>query len=91
MIRLAPKTVVPGHGELGTVELLQEFQDHLLFVRHEVDRRIKEGQTLDRIDQKGFQIIKERYQEWGNDRWIPLAIHSMYAEITGEPLIVPVF
>jgi glyoxylase-like metal-dependent hydrolase (beta-lactamase superfamily II) len=91
MMLLSPQTVVPGHGELGTAELLQEFQDHLLFVRQEMARRIKEGQALEGIDQEGFQIIKARYHDWGNDRWIPFAIHSMYAEITGEPLILPAF
>ncbi|GHP01093.1 MBL fold metallo-hydrolase [Reticulibacter mediterranei] len=91
MIRLSPQMVIPGHGELGTVELLQEFQDHLLFARQEVSHRVKEGQALERIDQEGSQIIKERYREWGNDRWIPLEIHSMYSEITGEPLILPAF
>jgi glyoxylase-like metal-dependent hydrolase (beta-lactamase superfamily II) len=91
MIHLSPQTVVPGHGELGTIDLLQEFQDHLLFVRQEVNRRVQEGQTLERIDQEGGQIVKERYQKWGNDRWIPLEIHSMYSEITGEPLILPAF
>ncbi|HEX6484732.1 MAG TPA: MBL fold metallo-hydrolase [Ktedonobacteraceae bacterium] len=89
MIRLSPATVVPGHGEVATVELLREFQDLLIFVREEVNRRAKEGQALELIDQEGARIIKERYQEWGNDRWIPFAIRSVYAEVTGKPLVLP--
>jgi glyoxylase-like metal-dependent hydrolase (beta-lactamase superfamily II) len=89
LIGLSPATVVPGHGEMGTVELVQEVQDLLIFIREEVNRRIKEGQTLDLIDQEAAQIIKERYQEWGNDLWIPFAIRSIYAELTGTPLILP--
>ncbi len=89
MIHLSPATVVPGHGEVGTVKLLQEYQDHLIFVREEVNRRVKEGQAIELIDQEAARIIKERYQEWRNDMWIPFEIRSMYAELTGTPLILP--
>jgi len=89
MIDLSPVTVVPGHGEVATVELLREFQDHLIFVREEVNRRVKEGQPLELIDQEAAQIIKERYQEWENDMWIPFGIRSVYAELTGTPLELP--
>jgi hypothetical protein len=85
-----PATVVPGHGEPGKVELVQEVQDLLIFVREEVNRRIKEGQTLDLIDQEAAMIIKERYQDWGNDLWIPFEIRNVYAELTGTPLKLPV-
>ena len=89
MMHLSPATVVPGHGELGKVELVQEVQDLLIFVREEVNRRIKGGQTLDLIDQEAARIIKERYQDWGNDLWIPFEIRSLYAEMTGKPLTLP--
>jgi glyoxylase-like metal-dependent hydrolase (beta-lactamase superfamily II) len=89
IMRLAPTTVVPGHGELGTVDLVQEEQDLLIFVRQEVNRRLKEGQTLERIDQDTARIVKERYQEWGNDLWIPFVIRSVYAELTGTPFKPP--
>lgn len=89
LMQLSPATVVPGHGEPGTVELVQEVADLLIFVREEVNRRIKEGQTLDLIDQEAAMIIKERYQEWGNDLWIPFEIRNVYAELTGTPLKLP--
>ncbi len=38
-------------------------QDHLIFVREEVNRCIKEGQPLEFIDQEAARIVKERYQE----------------------------
>jgi glyoxylase-like metal-dependent hydrolase (beta-lactamase superfamily II) len=91
MMHLSPATVVPGHGEPGKVELVQEVQDLLIFVREEVNRRIKEGQTLDLIDQEAARIIKERYQDWGNDLWIPFEIRNVYAELTGTSLKLPVF
>jgi glyoxylase-like metal-dependent hydrolase (beta-lactamase superfamily II) len=91
MIRLAPVTVVPGHGEVGTVNLLQEFQDYLIFVREEVGRRANQGQALELIEQEGTRIIKERYPQWGNDRWIPFEIRSFYAEVTGKALTLPTF
>jgi len=90
LMHLSPATVVPGHGELGKVELMQEVQDLLVFVREEVNRRIKEGQTLDLIDQEAARIIKERYQDWGNDLWIPFEIRNVYAELAGTPLKLPV-
>ena len=89
LMQLSPATVVPGHGEPGTVELVQEVADLLIFVREEVNRRIKGGQTLDLIDQEAARIIKERYQDWGNDLWIPFEIRNVYAELTGTPLKLP--
>jgi glyoxylase-like metal-dependent hydrolase (beta-lactamase superfamily II) len=82
MLDLAPTMVVPGHGETGTVALLQEFRDHLMFVREEVNRRVGEGQELELIEQEGGQIVKERYPRWRNDMWVPFAIRSLYAELT---------
>ena len=74
---------------MGTVELVQEVQDHLIFVREEVNRCIKAGQSLELIDQEAARMVKERYQEWGNDLWIPFAIRNIYAELTGTPLTLP--
>lgn len=54
-----------------------------------MNRRVKEGQALELIDQEAARIIKERYQEWRNDMWIPFEIRSMDAELTGTPLILP--
>ncbi len=89
MMHLSPVTVVPGHGELGKVELMQEFQYLLVFVREEVNRRIKGGQTLEVIDKEAAQSIKGRYKDWGNDLWIPFEIRNAYAELTGTPLKLP--
>ena len=91
MMHLSPAIVVPGHGEPGKVELIQEVQDLLIFVREEVKRCIKEGQTLDLIDQEAARIIKERYHTWRNDLWIPFEIRNVYAELTGTPLTLPTF
>ena len=89
MMRLAPATVVPGHGEIGNVALMQEFQDLLVFVREEVNQHLKAGQTLESIDQEAARSIKARYHEWGNDLWIPFEIRNAYAELTGTPLKLP--
>jgi glyoxylase-like metal-dependent hydrolase (beta-lactamase superfamily II) len=89
MMHLSPATVVSGHGDMGTTELLQEVQDLLIFVREEVSRCIKQGQPLDLIDQEAARVVKERYQDWGNDMWIPFEIRSIYAELTGTPMKVP--
>jgi glyoxylase-like metal-dependent hydrolase (beta-lactamase superfamily II) len=89
LMHLSPATVVPGHGGLGTVALMQEVQDHLIFVREEVNRRLKAGQTLENIDQEAARSIKARYQDWGNDLWIPFEIRNVYAELTGTPLKLP--
>lgn len=89
MIRLSPTAVIPGHGERGTTELLHAFQNHLIFVREEVTRRVREGQALDRLEEEATRLVKERYQEWENDWGIAFEIRNMYAEMTGTPLILP--
>ena len=89
LMHLSPAAVVPGHGEPGNVELIQEFQDLLIFVREEVNRRVKGGQTLEIIDQEAARSIKERYHQWGNELWIPFEIRNAYAELTGTALKLP--
>ena len=89
LMHLSPATVVPGHGEVGTVKLMQEVQDLLAFVREEVNRRLKGGKTLESIDREVARSIKERYQDWGNDLWIPFEIRNVYAELTATPLKLP--
>ncbi len=89
MLNLSPTTVVPGYGDVGTVELVQNEQDLLIFVREEVRRRVKRGQVLEVIDQEAAQSIKGRYKDWGNDLWIPFDIRNAYAELTGTPLQLP--
>jgi glyoxylase-like metal-dependent hydrolase (beta-lactamase superfamily II) len=88
---LSPRTVVPGHGDLGTVDLIHEVQDALVFLRGEVDRLVKEGKTLESIDEEGARVVEDRYRGWANgELMIPMGIRSVYAELTETPFTLEV-
>jgi glyoxylase-like metal-dependent hydrolase (beta-lactamase superfamily II) len=91
LTRLSPRTVVPGHGDVGTVDLVREIQDILIFLRGEVDRLVKEGRTLESIDEEAAKVVEGRYRGWENgELMIPMGIRSVYAELTGTPFTLEV-
>lgn len=82
MMRLSPTTVVPGHGEISEIQLLQELQDYLIFVRNEVHKHSDQGVSLEMIEHETTSSIKERYPNWDEEEWIPSAIRKFYSELT---------
>jgi cyclase len=59
------KTVVPGHGRLGTTDVLRGQRAYLADLVHQVRDGIKAGKTADRLAQ---EIDLSRHQPWGASR-----------------------
>ena len=73
---LGPRIVVPGHGDVGGVELIGEYRDYLRYVRQRVDEIAAEkafdGDANDALEAE----IAQRYADWQNHEWIRSAIEG---------------
>ena len=56
------KTVVPGHGRLGTIEVLRGQRAYLADLVNQVRAGVKAGETVDRLVQ---EIDLTQHQPWG--------------------------
>ncbi len=74
MIKMAPKTVVPGHGDLGTTEMIADIRDYMHKIKAEVGKRVKAGAARDDIVKELAPSIKGQYPDWHFPEWIDFAI-----------------
>jgi glyoxylase-like metal-dependent hydrolase (beta-lactamase superfamily II) len=79
---LEPELVVPGHGEVGGLELIQEVRDYLEDVRDRVARAAK-GRGSDEVKADLEPAIRADYATWDAPEWIGLAVDCFYAELNG--------
>lgn len=56
MIALKPKVVIPGHGELGTLEDLIEFDDYLRNIINLITKKLEEGLSPEEISNFNFEL-----------------------------------
>ncbi|MBV8564472.1 MAG: MBL fold metallo-hydrolase [Methylobacteriaceae bacterium] len=71
---LDPAIVVPGHGEVGSVAILNEVRTYLLDLAGEVATRRKAGMDADGIVAELAPAVRARYPEWHFPEWIDFAI-----------------
>jgi glyoxylase-like metal-dependent hydrolase (beta-lactamase superfamily II) len=80
---LKPAVVVPGHGEVGDVQLVRDVREYLEHVRGRVRELGGSGVGLAELKQRLEADIRERYGDWDNPEWIPFAIESFHRELGG--------
>jgi glyoxylase-like metal-dependent hydrolase (beta-lactamase superfamily II) len=80
---LAPDVVVPGHGAIGDVGLVEELRAYLLAVRERVEALDAEGRALEAIEAAVDEEMRSRYAGWDNEMWIGSAVKSFHAELAG--------
>jgi glyoxylase-like metal-dependent hydrolase (beta-lactamase superfamily II) len=80
---LDPDVVVPGHGAIGDVGLVEELRAYLLAVRERVEALDAEGRALDAIEAAVDEEMRSRYAGWDNETWIGSAVKSFHAELAG--------
>jgi cyclase len=73
--------IIPGHGNLSTLEDLKTFNQTLIETTDIIRRGIAAGKTLDTLKKEGFPA---KYKEWGSgfistDRWIETIYRSFSA------------
>lgn len=72
--------VVPGHGEIGTKQDVQNIRQYMIDLRDGVKAGIDKGQTLQQIQ---AELMLDKYSSWtGYADWRTLNIEGMYAYLT---------
>jgi glyoxylase-like metal-dependent hydrolase (beta-lactamase superfamily II) len=79
---LAPKVVVPGHGEVGETALIREVRSYLEDVRERVGA-LGPDVEVETAKQRLEPELRERYADWDNPIWIPFAVESFHRELSG--------
>jgi cyclase len=75
--------VIPGHGQISTVDDMRQYAAMLKDTRAVVDKVLKEGKTLDQMKQ---QKILAPWQKWSGDFISTDAfLETLYNELTGKP------
>ena len=89
ILSLKPQTVVPGHGKMGTTELVEITAAYLKHVRNAVFAQADKGQSQATIIKELTPQLKQLHPDWDNAVFIPYQIATFYAERTGKPLQLP--
>ncbi|MBB4913600.1 MBL fold metallo-hydrolase [Streptosporangium saharense] len=76
----APRTVVPGHGDLGGPEVLTDVRDYLRELREETWRRRDSAMEETEILAEVRALLLERHPEWTGREWIDRGVSCLCAE-----------
>ncbi|HEX7305863.1 MBL fold metallo-hydrolase [Lentzea sp.] len=80
LIASSPRTVVPGHGSVGTAAVLSGVRDYLLELRDETWRRRDSAMALEDIVEEVRSVLVERHPEWVGQEWIERGVGCLCAE-----------
>ena len=78
VIDLAPTTVVPGHGEVTDVGLVEAVRDYLVALRGETAALKRDGLSADEVVETLAPTVRERHGDWDNPEWIDFGIRCFY-------------
>ncbi len=78
MIELSPATVVPGHGEVTDVGLVEAVRDYMVTVRADTAAAKRDGLSADEAVERLGPAVRERHADWENPEWIDFAIRCFY-------------
>jgi cyclase len=81
MKALNPEVVVPGHGDPGTVKILDDMEDYYKLLLERVGAMVKAGKSLDDIKK---ELRMPETDDWaGKDRF-PNNIEAAYRAVKGS-------
>jgi glyoxylase-like metal-dependent hydrolase (beta-lactamase superfamily II) len=69
-----PKIVVPGHGNIGGVEILTAVRDYMADLRTRVAAARKAGKDADAVVAELSPKIRSEHPDWDSPEWIDFAI-----------------
>jgi glyoxylase-like metal-dependent hydrolase (beta-lactamase superfamily II) len=78
---LQPRTIVPGHGEVGDAALINTERTYLNAVRARVMELKTQGKSADESAQIVSAELRAKYPDWDNPGWIADAARRYYAEV----------
>lgn len=71
---------VPGHGNIGNIDMLFSLQQYLVDLQAEVKKYIKKGKTIDEMKK---EIALPKYKNWLRYKeWLPLNAEKAYRELS---------
>lgn len=76
--RLEPAVVVPGHGEVGGVEVVTEAREYLCRLRDETRRLIAEGASEDDTAAELDRSFRALHPDWDQPEWIAFGARCFY-------------
>jgi glyoxylase-like metal-dependent hydrolase (beta-lactamase superfamily II) len=77
-----PSVVIPGHGEAGGAEIVQAVHNYLQYIQNEV-AKLPTDIGHREADRRLLSVIKARYPDWDNDKWVSSAIGAFLSEAAG--------
>ncbi|GGU97731.1 MBL fold metallo-hydrolase [Streptomyces albospinus] len=83
MTRLAaarPRTVVPGHGDIGGTQVLEDVLGYLRELRDETWTRRDSAMSQETIVEEVRAVLTERHPEWAGREWIDAAVACLCGE-----------
>jgi glyoxylase-like metal-dependent hydrolase (beta-lactamase superfamily II) len=77
---LQPRTIVPGHGEVGDATLVTKEQTFLQSLQSRVVALKAQGKSSEETAQALSAEFQMKYPDWENPGWIADAVRRFYAE-----------
>lgn len=77
---LRPRTIVPGHGEVGDTKLIGIERDYLKSVQSRTSELKAQGKSAEEAAKLLTPEFRKKYPEWENPGWITDAVERCYAE-----------
>lgn len=78
---LKPEIVIPGHGDVSDVSLIDQLSIYLTALQVQVTGQKKNGASLEQAYAALIPQFKRSYSHWDNPEWIKNAVERFYAEI----------
>ncbi|GAA4225667.1 MBL fold metallo-hydrolase [Actinomadura meridiana] len=76
----APRTVVPGHGDIGDTNLLTDVRDYLHTLRDETWKRRDSAMSEETIIEEVSALLITQYPTWTAQEWIEKGISCLCSE-----------
>lgn len=78
---LKPEILVPGHGSVDDISLIDQLSIYLAAMQVQVTRQKQNGATLEQAQAQLIPQFQRSYSHWDNPEWIKNAIERFYAEL----------
>ena len=82
--KLKPNIIVPGHGDIGDIQLLEDVLEYLLMAKKEVKKQIALGKSEKSIVDYLKNKLAASRPTWDNKVFIPYQIAHFIAELKGS-------
>ena len=77
---LHPRTIVPGHGEVGEASLISIERTYLKAVQSRVAELKAQGKSAEESEKLLAVEFRAKYPDWENPGWVGDAVKRFYAE-----------